>query len=96
MERKGEEVDVTTTEARSGSTPHIVRYVLLISLVLTIVALTIIWVAGAARVDDGSRTGAVTNQPVPVDAAPEADEASLAGDSVETMSDAPMINDTIE
>ena len=32
----------TATEARAGSTPHIVRYILLISLVLVIVAFAVI------------------------------------------------------
>lgn len=49
MERHNEEVHISTNEARSGSTPSIVRYVLLISLFLAIVAMTIIWVTGAAN-----------------------------------------------
>lgn len=47
MERQGDEVHVTTNEARSGATPHIVRYVLLFSLSLAILALSIIWITGA-------------------------------------------------
>lgn len=47
MERRGEEVHVDTDEARGGSTPHIVRYVLLISLVLAIIALSVTWMTGA-------------------------------------------------
>ena len=47
MERKGNEVHLPDTEARSGSTPHIVRYVLGISLVLAIVALSTVWITGA-------------------------------------------------
>ena len=47
MERIGEEVHIETDEARSGSTPHIVRYVLGVSLVLAIVALSTIWITGA-------------------------------------------------
>jgi len=47
MERQNEEVHIATDEARSGSTPHIVRYVLLISLFLAIAALTVVWVTGA-------------------------------------------------
>lgn len=47
MERKGDEVHLTTDEARAGTTPHIVRYVLLFSLLLAIVALTLVWVTGA-------------------------------------------------
>ncbi|MBA3898232.1 MAG: hypothetical protein H0X36_14100 [Sphingomonadaceae bacterium] len=33
----------TTTEARAGTTPHIVRYVLGISLVLVIVAFVVVY-----------------------------------------------------
>lgn len=47
MERQGDEVHVETDEARSGSTPHIVRYVLAISLFLAIAALSLIWITGA-------------------------------------------------
>ena len=37
-----EHVELTTTDARAGTTPHIVRYVLIISLVLAIVAMGIV------------------------------------------------------
>jgi hypothetical protein len=37
-----EQVELTTTDARAGTTPHIVRYVLIISLVLAIVAMGIV------------------------------------------------------
>lgn len=47
MERHGDEVELEAEEARSGSTRHIVRYVLGISTLLAIIALTIIWVTGA-------------------------------------------------
>lgn len=61
MERRGDEVHITTDEARGASTPHIVRYVLAISLLLTIVALSAIWISGALNTgqpppDDASRT----------------------------------------
>jgi hypothetical protein len=65
MERQGDEVHIDTTEARSGSTPHIVRYVLAISLFLAIAAMTIIWVTGALSSPQGSREGPVTNQATP-------------------------------
>jgi len=48
MERHGDEVHITTDEARGGSTPHIMRYVLGISLVLAIIALSLTWMIGAA------------------------------------------------
>ena len=47
MERQGEEVHVTTNEARGGSTQHIVRYVLMFSLLLAIGTLSLIWITGA-------------------------------------------------
>jgi hypothetical protein len=47
MERQGNEVHIETDEVRGGSTPHIVRYVLAISLVLAIAALSLIWITGA-------------------------------------------------
>ncbi len=65
MHRHGEEVDLTTDEARGGSTPHIVRYVLLISLFLAAAAMTIAWVTGALSADQADDNGVVTNQPVP-------------------------------
>ena len=65
MERHGEEVEVTTTEARGGSTPHIVRYVLAISLLLAIGALSIVWMTGAASSDQPEQSGPVTGQATP-------------------------------
>lgn len=47
MQRLGEEIHLETDEARGGSTPHIVRYVLLISLALAILALSAIWIGRA-------------------------------------------------
>jgi hypothetical protein len=47
MERLGDEVHISTSEASGGSTPHIVRYVLAFSLLLAIVALSAIWITGA-------------------------------------------------
>ena len=39
-----EEIHKTATEARAGTTPHIVRYILAISLLLVIVAFaSILW-----------------------------------------------------
>lgn len=60
MERQGEEVHVTTSEARGGSTPHIVRYVLGFSLILAILALSAIWIIGATYRDTQPNTDALT------------------------------------
>jgi hypothetical protein len=47
MERDGDEVHVTETEASAGSQPHIVRYVLGISLLLVVVLMSAIWIIGS-------------------------------------------------
>ena len=47
MKMIGDEVHIGTDEARSGETPHIARYILMISLVLAIIALSLIWITGA-------------------------------------------------
>lgn len=47
MEHQGEETHIATNEARGGSTPHIVRYVLMFSLLLAIGAMSAIWITGA-------------------------------------------------
>ena len=48
MMKDGEEIHVTTEEASGGSQPHIVRYMLAASLMLAIVAMSAIWIIGAA------------------------------------------------
>ena len=65
MERQGDEVHIETTEARGGSTPHIVRYVLIISLLLAVAALTVVWVTGAATSPQGDHNGPVSGQATP-------------------------------
>lgn len=47
MEHRGDETHITTDEARSGQGTNVVRWVLLTSLFLAILALTGIWVTGA-------------------------------------------------
>lgn len=47
MERQGDEVHVTETEASGGSQPHIVRYVLGVSLLLVVILLSAIWIFGS-------------------------------------------------
>lgn len=48
MIRHGEEVEMNTEEASGGQKRGIVRYVLIISTLLAIIALSIIWMTGAA------------------------------------------------
>lgn len=44
MQRYGDEVHLNEDEARGGSTPHIVRYVLGASLLLAILAMSAVWI----------------------------------------------------
>lgn len=48
MERHGNEVHITTEEARGGRTMKIMRFVLAISLLLAVVALALVWAATKA------------------------------------------------
>ena len=52
MAGERDEVHVDTDEARGGSTPHVVRWMLGISLVAAIVLLSAIWMFGAATQGD--------------------------------------------
>lgn len=56
MERRGDEVHVDIDEARAGSSPNVVRWVLGISLVAAIVLLSAIWIFGAATGDHAEPT----------------------------------------
>ena len=49
MEKRGPAVHLDQDEARAGSTPRVVRYMLLISFTLAIIALSTIWIVGAAN-----------------------------------------------
>jgi hypothetical protein len=62
VERRGDKVHVSSDEARSGSTPHIVRYVLLVSLFLAIAALSAIWILGALDGPQHPPENAVTDE----------------------------------
>jgi len=52
---------LTTTEARGGITPHIVRYVLIVSLLLAVVAM--VWVYAASPVT--TKGGAASTEAAP-------------------------------
>lgn len=47
MERQGDEVHVTETEASGGSQPHVVRYVLGFSLLLVVALMSLVWIIGS-------------------------------------------------
>lgn len=54
MIRHGEEVEMNSEEASGGQKRGIVRYVLLISTGLAILALSIIWITGAATAPEAT------------------------------------------
>jgi hypothetical protein len=56
MPTSSDEVHVDVDEARAGSTPNVVRWVLIISLLAAIVLLTAIWVVGAWSSDQDNQT----------------------------------------
>jgi hypothetical protein len=47
MERQGDEVHVSQEEASGGVQPHIVRYVLGVSLLLIVILMSAIWIIGS-------------------------------------------------
>jgi len=47
MERQGDELHVTEEEASGGTQPHIVRYILGISLLLVTALLSLVWIIGS-------------------------------------------------
>ncbi|KHK89980.1 hypothetical protein [Novosphingobium malaysiense] len=59
MQRIGDEVHLDSDEARGGSTPNILRYVLIVSLILAILAMSAIWI-GRALVDRPAQGHPVT------------------------------------
>ncbi|MEO5706713.1 MAG: hypothetical protein ABIT10_12425 [Alteraurantiacibacter sp.] len=56
MDQPGRETHIDADDARSGETPHIVRWVLGISLLLAIIAMSVVWLiptlSGTATVDE--------------------------------------------
>lgn len=64
MDTRDEQVHVTKEEARSGETPHVVRYVLAISLALVILALGAVWLFGTAKAPDNTGADADTARAV--------------------------------
>jgi hypothetical protein len=62
MHTEGEEVHAQTDEARAGSTPNIVRWILGISLLAAILLLSAIWIFGAATTDKEDRVATATDR----------------------------------
>lgn len=62
MHKEGEELHAEGDEARAGSTPNIVRWVLGISLLAAILLLSAIWIFGAATTDEEDRVATTTDR----------------------------------
>jgi hypothetical protein len=62
MEQQGREIHVETDAARGGETPHIVRWVLGISLAMAIIAMSAVWLipamSGKPTIDDATQEAA--------------------------------------
>jgi hypothetical protein len=55
MHREGDEIHITTEEARSGRRGNHVITVLVVSLLLACAAMTVAWVTGALTSTDGTQ-----------------------------------------
>jgi hypothetical protein len=56
MQTNGEEIHADMEDARAASTPNVVRWVLVISLLAAIVLLSAIWIIGAWSSDQNNQT----------------------------------------
>lgn len=87
MERQGDELHIETDEARGGSTPNIVRWILGISLLAAIILLSIIWMTGAATQDEEDSNVSVGARIQAQDASDGTD--SIVGENADEMETAP-------
>ena len=62
MDTDDTELHAETDAARAGSTPNIVRWILVVSLLAAIVLLSIIWITGAATQEDAEEHVEVTSR----------------------------------
>lgn len=62
MEKQGDEIHVSETEASGGSKEGVVRYVLIIGTFLAIAFLTLIWVTGALTQGDDEEHVSVSRE----------------------------------
>lgn len=56
------EIHAETDDARAGSTPNVVRWILAISLLAVIVLLSIVWITGAVMQGDNDKEANVSSQ----------------------------------
>lgn len=76
MPEPDRETRIDQTDAKGGSREGVVRWVLLVSLGLAIVAMTVIWVTGALTQDNVESQGTATGR---IEAQAEADNAQREG-----------------
>ena len=92
MERRGDEVHVSETEASGGSKEGVVRWVLVVGLILVVGFLSIIWITGAftqsEREEETTASGRIeaaqrdlSNDSAVADRLDEIEEAPAEGDS---------------
>lgn len=89
------EIRIDTNDARASSNEGVVRWVLLISLSLAIIALTVIWVTGALSQDAVEGAGTATGRAKAVQEAREsgenrAEQADLIAPGTEEASQIPV------
>jgi len=87
MEQHGDELHAETDGARAGSTPNIVRWVLLIGLLLAILFLSATWITGAISM--GPRGSQATATDRIADESRESEEAtdSVVSDGMDELRD---------
>lgn len=99
MHSEGNEVHVSEEEASGGSKEGVVRWVLIIGTLLAIIALSAIWIFGAATRDDPDADYASVSRKIDAgETAPAADPAmnaptdpAAAGDDSTVQDDLPVV-----
>ena len=91
MDNDHNEPHFETDAARGGSTPHIVRWILAVSLFAAIALLSVIWITGAATQEEGERNVSVSrsiNAETTREAAGDSTD-SIVGEDADEIADAP-------
>lgn len=89
MATEDDQTHIETDAARGGSTPHIVRWILAVSLFAAIALLSVIWITGAATRSEPERN--VSYPPPAADSG--SDTGSIAGENTDEI-EAPAPSDT--
>ncbi|MBN9505852.1 MAG: hypothetical protein J0I69_07470 [Altererythrobacter sp.] len=84
-------IHAETDDARAGSTPNVVRWILAISLLAVIVLLSIVWITGALTQGDQDKEASVSSQLA--EQRREAEERRVPGEEAGKL-EAPQASDT--